>query len=264
MRKIFAIVLALMTVTFVTSVIFPAWAQTSTPSPIDSPSASSSSPALSVDSGGGGGGTSAVAINQMDGSDLFRIAFAIKRSMKDVVDNQNAAVAFASCSDCQTVAISLQVVLVMSDPSIVSPTNIALAYNFECNDCETMASAIQYVFSTGSQPVHFTAEGNRALAELRRELQDLRKSDLSLEEIKARMDDLIARLEQILATELVVAGKGGAPGPDGSTSPADTTGTGTPAPGGDPGSADSGTAPDGSSPAPTDVPSQPAGEVSPS
>jgi putative peptide zinc metalloprotease protein len=149
----------------------------------------------------------AIAINTKDGSALFKFAFSIKRVAGDVVDNTNAAVAFASCENCQTVAIAIQIVLVTGDPSVVTPTNLALAYNFECTLCETMASAYQFVFGNGDN-LRFTAEGRRALAEIRKEFHDLRKESeqLTLAEIDARVEQLVSRIRAILQTELVPAG----------------------------------------------------------
>ena len=66
---------------------------------------------------------SAVAVNTKDGTNLFKFAFDIRRVMGDVVENQNAAVAYANCEDCQTVAVAIQIVLVFSDPSVVTPEN---------------------------------------------------------------------------------------------------------------------------------------------
>jgi putative peptide zinc metalloprotease protein len=152
----------------------------------------------------------AIAINTKDGSALFKFAFSVSRVAGDVVDNGNAAVAFASCENCQTVAIAIQIVLVTGDPDVVTPTNLALAFNVECTLCETLASAYQFVFGTGG-PVHFTAEGNRALAELRREFHDLRKDapNLTVAEIQARVAALVDRLRVVLANELVPAGRSG-------------------------------------------------------
>jgi putative peptide zinc metalloprotease protein len=149
----------------------------------------------------------AVAINTKDGTTLIRVAFKIARVNKDIVDSANAAVAWASCTDCQAVAVAFQVVLVFSDPSVVTPTNLSLAVNFECTACEAFADAEQWVLGTGGA-VHFTAEGNRRLAALRKRLYELRKrNDLTLAEFRAIMADLEAELEEILATELVPAGK---------------------------------------------------------
>jgi putative peptide zinc metalloprotease protein len=196
---------------------------------------------------GASGDTTAVAINTRDGSSIFRLAFGIRRTMQEVVDETNAAVAVASCDSCQTVAVAVQVVLIMSDPDVVTPTNLALALNEECTSCDTLASAYQYVTTTGGV-VRFDAEGNRELAEIRVAFRDLsRQTDLSIEEIQAQVDPLVERLYAVVNDHLVSVGppedtiatpspgeavsRSPAPStPDEQTSPADD---GSPAPTGD-------------------------------
>ena len=155
-----------------------------------------------------GGDNPAIAINRTDRASIFRFAFKIRRTMSDVVDETNAAVAFASCEECQTVALAVQVILIFSDPDVVTPTNLALALNYQCTACETLAAAYQFVFTTGG-PVHFTAEGNRRIAELRRALRELLKSDLPIAELQPQIDALMDEFREILRTELVAAGKAG-------------------------------------------------------
>jgi putative peptide zinc metalloprotease protein len=156
--------------------------------------------------------TAAVAINTKDGSSVFRLAFAIKRAAGDVVDNSNAAVAFASCTDCQTVAISIQIVLITGDAEVITPVNLAIAINQNCTLCDTLASAYQWVLTTDGQ-VHFTADGNREIAAIRRELRSLRDSGLTGPEIQARVAELMQRLARVLENELVAAGRSGQPPP---------------------------------------------------
>jgi len=154
------------------------------------------------------GDTAAVAINTKDGSAIFRLAFNVRRTMQDVVDQSNAAVAYASCEACRTVAVSLQLVLVMSDPDVVTPTNLALAVNQECTSCETLASAYQYVLGTGG-PAHFDAEGNRELAAIRQSFRDLvkRSEDMELAEIQGEVDGLVERLRVVVDGHLVASGR---------------------------------------------------------
>jgi putative peptide zinc metalloprotease protein len=153
------------------------------------------------------GDNAAIAINTKDGSSLFKFAFSIKKVAGEVVDQTNAAVAYASCDQCQTTAIAIQIVLVTGSPSVVTPTNLALALNEGCTLCETFAGAYQIVLSTGG-PVRFTDEGRRRIAAIRKEIKDLRDSDLSPFELKARLDPLVDELKQVLATELVPIGRG--------------------------------------------------------
>jgi putative peptide zinc metalloprotease protein len=206
-------------------------------------------------SGGAGGDTTAIAINTKDGKDIFRIAFAIKRAMGDVVDNTNAAVAFASCTDCQTVAVSIQVVLMMNDPSIVTPTNLAIAINQECTLCETLASAYQAILTTDG-PVKFTPEGRQEIATISRELRAMRHTGSTIAEILTRLDELMDRFFRVLMEEIVEVGppesgsETAAPSTGEESSPSDTT---SPSP-----------SPSTSTPSPTSSPSPtPSPSVSP-
>lgn len=170
--------------------------------------------------------SAAVAVNTRDESSIFRLAFNIRRVTDDVVDETNAAVAYASCQDCRTVAISIQVLLVASDPSVVSPENLALAYNQDCTLCNTFASAYQLVLGDGTL-LRFTAAGSQEIAQIRRELEALRNQDLSNDELDSQLDAIVVRLQGVLDTELVGVGEPGEPAPGATTStqqaPTETT-----------------------------------------
>ena len=151
----------------------------------------------------------AVAINTKDGTDIFKLAFKIVRTNQDIVDQSNAAVAFNSCVECQSIAVAFQVVLIFSDPDVVSSQNLALALNENCDACVAFASAYQWLLTTGG-PVHFTADGNRRIAELRQRLHDLLQSDnLTLAQLQAELDQIKSELADILANDLVPAGDSG-------------------------------------------------------
>ncbi|HEX6712832.1 MAG TPA: hypothetical protein VF066_05585 [Thermoleophilaceae bacterium] len=193
-------------------------------------------------------GTSAVVVNTRDDSEVYRLMLQIRRAMGDVVDTTNVAAAVASCDYCETVAVSLQAVLVMSNPTIFVPENLALAMNIDCDFCQTLASAYQTLMQTGG-PVRFTPEGNQEIAAIRQELESLRNSGLSIEEIQQRVDALNTRLQQVLWTQVVSAGP---PADGGSTStsqsaPSDTGTTTTPS------DSDTSTTPSGTSTAPSDT-----------
>jgi putative peptide zinc metalloprotease protein len=155
--------------------------------------------------GTSGSDNAVVLINTKDGRYLFRVGFKITRANGDVVDASNGAVAFSSCEECRTVAIAYQVVLVMSDPSIITPVNLAIAFNLECDTCMSFAYANQFVYSTGGY-VRFTPEGSQTVARLRREVRDLRFASLTVYELVAILRDVAARLEQVVRTETVPIG----------------------------------------------------------
>jgi hypothetical protein len=152
-----------------------------------------------------GGDTTVVVVNTKDGRFLYRVRLDLRRSNGDTVDTSNAAVAVASCDACETVAVSIQALLVFSEPSTVTPENLALAMNVDCSFCQTLASAYQFLLETGG-PVHLTAYGNREVAQVRRELEAIRHEGLSIWEIQAQVDALANELTRVLATELVAAG----------------------------------------------------------
>jgi len=147
----------------------------------------------------------AIAINTKDGTDIFKLAFKIARVNQDVVDQSNAAAAFNSCEECQSIAVAMQIVLIFSDPDVVSSQNLAIAINQECSACVAFASAYQWLLTTDG-PVHFTAEGNRRLAELKKRLHDLLQSDLTIEQLRAELEQIKNEVADILANELVAAG----------------------------------------------------------
>jgi len=176
-----------------------------------------------------GGDNTAIAVNTKDGSTLIKVAFAIRHVMGDVVDQGNAAVAYASCTDCTTVAVAIEIVLVEGNPSVVTPTNLALAYNELCSLCVTVADAVQFVEGTGGV-VHFDAEGNKILAQIRHELEALKHQTLTLDELQAKIDQIRAQIVDVLQNHLVPAGKPEqppAPPPPPTTTTPPTTSTGT-------------------------------------
>jgi putative peptide zinc metalloprotease protein len=162
----------------------------------------------------------AVAINTKDGSSIFKFAFHVHRTMNEVIEETNIAVAFASCEGCQTVAIAIQIVLVMSDPNVIAPKNAAIAINFECTSCETLADAYQFVISADSAAL--SKEGTKEIIAIRKAFHDLAKraeaGELSIAEIQAESEKLVTRLREVLTREFRAGEQedsgAGAPGDD--------------------------------------------------
>src|SRR5439155_10406815 len=149
----------------------------------------------------GNSDNTAVAINTRDGSTVYTLAFRIMMMRGDTIDPTNAAVAVASCELCQTVAIAAEAVFIIGDASVVSPTNLAFAYNIDCMTCTTLASAYQFVITT-SGPIHLTPEGEREVESIRLQLERLRTADLSIYDIQAQLDAMMQDLARVLVTEV--------------------------------------------------------------
>ena len=94
-------------------------------------------PSASADSEGPRNGSpvnTAVVENTKDGSSLFKLAFQVRSiTQAATVAPGNAAVAIASCTNCQTVAIAVQVVFVVGSPATFAPENAAVAVNTDCS-----------------------------------------------------------------------------------------------------------------------------------
>jgi putative peptide zinc metalloprotease protein len=180
--------------------------------------------------------TSAVAVNTKDGASIFRLAFDIRRVTGDVVNQTNAAIAYSSCKDCRTVAISVQILLVQGSPTTVTPQNYAVAVNDQCTLCDSLALAYQFAVGGGPDPVYLTGRGVRQLMAIKRELRRIPVDELSDTEITARVDALMDRVATVLDTELTTKPRRpqrrqndrrrappGSATPPGTTAPTETT-----------------------------------------
>jgi putative peptide zinc metalloprotease protein len=156
----------------------------------------------SPDTSNGSPVNTAIVQNTKDNSSVFKLAFDIRTiTNASTVAPGNAAIAIASCKNCQTVAIAVQIVFVVGSPTVFAPENAAVAVNTECSFCDTLATAYQFVVQT-SVPVRFTAAGKHHLHDIWKALKDLEKSGLTGAEIQARVDELMQQLAVVLATEV--------------------------------------------------------------
>lgn len=170
-------------------------------------------------SSGQPGNASAVVVNHNDNSYRYAITLKVVQIASDVVTPQNAAVAVASCTNCQTVAISLEGVLVYGDPSVFAPTNLALAYNENCTNCATLAAAYQ-MEQQYFQRCRITGAGRVEIARIRRDLEAIRLDHtLTLAQIDQRVQADAAALLDVLRNDVVPVGRAGAPNPTSTSTP---------------------------------------------
>jgi hypothetical protein len=154
----------------------------------------------------GGHDNVVVVTNWKDDSFKYRFSLKVVRLNGKTVDETNAAVAVASCSSCETVAVAFEVLLVMTDPVVFTPENLAIAMNVDCSSCQTLASAYQWVIGTGGR-IQLTKVGKREINEIRHELQALRHVELPIGDLQARIDELAQEVQTVLATQLVTKEK---------------------------------------------------------
>ena len=117
---------------------------------------------------------------------------------------QSANVARADstdCTDCRTVAVAVQAVLVKGSPQTAEPKNVAIAINQNCVSCTTYAFAYQYVVATDDRVV-LTWRGRTRVAALREEIATVSQSDLSPDDLNARLRELAAEFRAAIDADL--------------------------------------------------------------
>jgi putative peptide zinc metalloprotease protein len=209
------------------------------------------------------GDNQAAAYNTTDDSMKYDVAFALVWAEGDEVLNVNEAHAYASCTNCVTVAVAFQVVLIMDDAQVVVPQNLAVAANYQCYRCITAALASQLVLSVEETPGE---EQLFALVEVWSRLTEFGQhiTEFSLAEISAQLEAFKTEIVAILddapplvgttSTSTPAPSTAGTPQPAGTEPPPDSSPTTEPPSSPDP------SAPNPSEPAPAEPASEPASE----
>ena len=106
-----------------------------------------------------------------------------------------------ACTDCRTVAVAVQAVLVKGSPQTQEPKNVAIAINENCLNCTTYAFAYQYVVATEERTV-LTDRGRERIATLREQIDTAAHSDLSPDDLNARLRELAAQFRAAINADL--------------------------------------------------------------
>jgi putative peptide zinc metalloprotease protein len=144
------------------------------------------------------GDNQAGAFNTTDHSVSYDVAVAmVWVTDEDPVLNVNEAYAFASCSDCVTVAVAFQVVVIVGSADVVVPQNLSAAVNYECFECITAAIASQLVVTVDSLP---DVEQQIALADVWEEIAAFAGTipTLPLADVIAQLEDYKEQIVTIL------------------------------------------------------------------
>jgi putative peptide zinc metalloprotease protein len=193
---------------------------------VDGVTSTEASPAPAA--GGNGDDNVAAGVNTTDGRTVYAIRLKIVQTAKDTVDAANAAAAVnAGCSDCTTVAIAFEGILVVGSPSDFEPTNLALAMNVDCSGCTAFADAYQQVVQRSTR-VRITGEGRRKVAAIRQDLERLRTADLPIDEVIARVKAAEQAFADVLLHDCVPIGHVTAPAPADAADVSDTPATSAP------------------------------------
>jgi putative peptide zinc metalloprotease protein len=146
----------------------------------------------------GGGGNNVVMVrNHSDGDLRIRGRIRLAELHGSRAEPMNLAFAYASCTDCQTYAVALEIALVAPGASTIAPQNRAHALNYECTRCVTVARALQYVFVV-DDPSIVPDNVDRLMRDMEKEIRDIGHTrGISATEANARVDAVIDRFQDL-------------------------------------------------------------------
>jgi hypothetical protein len=153
---------------------------------------------FSADSGGGPRNQACLK-NKKDGRLRVRGNVQLNRINGPNVQPNNLADAYGSCTDCQTLAVALQLNLYKRGAPQVTPYNAAEAINYRCTRCATVAFALQYVLPV-DDPDRVPENVDRLAKAMDRELRAIHADkNIGLPEAVARIDAVIADFRELAA-----------------------------------------------------------------
>jgi hypothetical protein len=145
-------------------------------------------------SGQGGGAKNVVVLqNRVDGRLTTRSQVQLNRIPGPTAGPVNLASGESSCTDCQSLAVALQIDLISRTARSITPENAATAVNSGCMRCYTVARALQYVIQV-DDPTQVPPEVTQLIQAMNRELTAIQADPtLSLDQAEARINAVLAQ-----------------------------------------------------------------------
>lgn len=156
---------------------------------------------------GGGPANVVVAQNTIDAFELVRSRTRLASDQGSAVAAENLALASSSCTDCRTVAVAVQVVLVDGAATHFHPANAAVASNAGCTGCETLAYARQDVVRV-DRALAVRASTVTQVQAFGDAIDAVAASGASLDDIPGQIDALVDQMVALLLDEAARAGVG--------------------------------------------------------
>jgi putative peptide zinc metalloprotease protein len=144
-----------------------------------------------------------VVASRTDDRSHGRLGWQIASLEGDHLVASNTAVAFGQCVNCLLESVAIQVVLGKTSGTI-DATNRAMAVNTLCSQCQTLAVAYQFVV-VSDERVWLTPAGQDAMTALRRALRMETRLKPPPQVLLAYSEALAAVIQQVLATQLRTA-----------------------------------------------------------
>jgi len=154
----------------------------------------------------GAGANNVVSVRNTETGDVrTRSRVSVAHDPGPTVADENEAFAYASCTDCRTVAAAVQVVLVEGPANDVRPVNAAVAVNENCLRCATFAYANQVVLTPRTR-VEIGDEAEGRIEYLEGQIRSVAASSEAFPQMSADLDSLTGQLVAVLQGEVQRAG----------------------------------------------------------
>lgn len=162
-------------------------------------------PAQAFEESGGNANNIVALRNLTSGSSKSKARTALAHNPGPSVTNGNGAFARASCTDCRTVAVAVQVVLTEGPVNDFRPENAAVALNENCVRCRTFAYARQEVLTPG-RAVRIGDSAEARIEGIDQRMRELASSNEPFPQLAADLDGLVQELVAVVQGEVQRAG----------------------------------------------------------
>jgi hypothetical protein len=143
------------------------------------------------------GNNNVTLINTRSYSWMPKASTAVTENPGPTVENQNSALAHASCTYCRTVAVAVQVLVVEGPTNDFRPFNAAVAENENCSFCQTFAYANQIVLSP-QRPVYIDRDTRKQANEIRKRIAEVTRSWHDFATMGSELDALTQELAAVI------------------------------------------------------------------
>lgn len=152
----------------------------------------------SNEAGGDGGPHNVVkVINKNDGKFRMKGKIQINHIPGDNASPVNDSEAYASCANCETFAVALQIDLISRSATTIAPQNVAIAVNVQCSHCTTVSRAVQYVYQV-DDPSQIPDNVRDLVNQMQDQLNAAAKDkDATVAQTEARVDAVIAQFNEL-------------------------------------------------------------------
>jgi putative peptide zinc metalloprotease protein len=139
--------------------------------------------------------------NTVDGAMRIKAKTKIAEDQGPTIAPENSAFAYASCTDCLTIAVAVQVVLVIGTVHDARPSNAAVAMNYQCLRCHTFAYANQVLIPVDHE-VELSDEARERVANLREQIAATAASSDTFDQMSSDLNALTQQLVDVITNDI--------------------------------------------------------------